>query len=81
MKIFKKNGDICPICKQFIRKNNFWVKYHIRYNPEICIVACKYCNFTEFLLRNPSKIDRPRCATPWRVDKVIAYHQKFGIEL
>jgi len=73
-----EKGDICPICQQPIRSPNFWVKYHISYNPELIILACRYCNYTEWCLRN-NKIDRPRCANPNRINQVLQLKYKFDI--
>lgn len=81
MHVTRETGDICPICQNELHGRNFWVPYHIRYgtNP-ICILACRYCNYTEWALRN-QKIDRLRCATPNRVNQILILHKKFGCEI
>lgn len=84
----KKRHDTkqkCPICYNLVIKPNVWVKYHIRYSDpisqtgEITIIACKFCNFTEFCLRN-SIITKHKSVLS-RIDKVIAFHKRFGIKL
>lgn len=40
---------ICPICK-FNRQK--LITYHISYNPERTIYACKWCNYIEYLDRS-----------------------------
>lgn len=74
-----KKGDICPICKNKILGKNVWVMYHIRYNPPLVILACKFCNFTEFCLRNGIK--GTNALTIKRVNKVINYQKKFNIKI
>lgn len=66
----------CPICMLTIRKvlGNRLVEYHIRYEKPIVILACKFCNYVEFQLRN--KIE-PR--DTYREKMVRAFHKKFGI--
>jgi len=55
IKIKRKKGDVCPICEKNMWGNNFWVRYHVRYNPPIQILACRYCNYTEWAIRNNKK--------------------------
>jgi len=80
LNIKTKKGDICPVCEQRIKKPNFWVRYHIAYQPNMCILACRYCNYTEYAIRT-SKVDRIRCATPARVYRVLNYHRRYNIIL
>jgi len=82
MKITKTKKDKCPICYKKVAGKNGWCKYHITYKPEKTILACKFCNFTEFILRNSIKREfGGGVLTPWRVDRVVAYHAKFGVKL
>lgn len=74
----KKKTEICPICKIEIRKPNKFVKYHISYSPEITILACQYCNYTERALRLNEKL--PYCGL-MRYKKIILFHNKFGFNL
>lgn len=53
-----------------------WVRYHVRYTPPIVVLACKYCNFTEWGLRNG--ITRIKCANINRIIKVSHFSEKFG---
>jgi len=54
---------------------------------ELAIIACKFCNFTEYALRNNKPL--PRCAvasrypqdTLSRADKVIKFHYKLGLKI
>jgi len=41
----------CPICRKKVVSPNVWVKYHVRYEPPIVILACRFCNWTERQLR------------------------------
>lgn len=70
--------DFCPICGYKIVAPNVWVTYHIRYNPPLTILACKYCNYTEFLLRNEFKLTR---RTKYRAYKILKYHEKLGFPI
>jgi len=56
VKIKTKKGDTCPICLRKVIKPNAWVKFHIKYSPELTVLACKYCNFVEFALRTGKPI-------------------------
>lgn len=79
MKILPKGG-ICIICRKSIVKPNVWVRFHIRYKPkEICIIACKYCNFAEFALRT-SNFDGVGRQTKKRIPLVIKFFRKFDIQ-
>lgn len=77
-KIKIPTNSVCPICRRKVTNKNMWVRYHVRYNPVIEIYACKWCNFTEFLLRNNIHRTSPNI-TPERIEKVINYQKKFGI--
>jgi len=55
---------------------NYWVVYHIRYNPPLVIVACRYCNYTEWAIRN-DKIDRMNRASPERIYAVKNFQYKY----
>jgi len=73
----KKTYVKCPICGFAPSKRNPMVTYHISYNPELVVMACKYCNFTEFLLRN--KIERDyNFLNQKRTNAVKKYQEKFG---
>ena len=76
----KKTQDKCPICQKTIIPPNTWLKYHVRYDPPIMLMACKYCNFIEFSLRTNKPIP-PLMANMHRINKVIALHSSFGIKL
>jgi len=78
-KIKTQKGDICPICRYGISGRNQWVKYHISYRPELTILACKFCNFTEWSIRN--EISIPFGAVDSRKNKVIAFQAKMGYAL
>lgn len=80
LKIPKNKGERCPICNFVIKKPNNWVKYHISYKPEMCVLACKYCNYVEYGLRTQKVDYRTKGAfSKKRVDRVIKYQKKFGI--
>jgi len=81
LKIKKTKKDVCPICKKQLSAKNRWVKYHVSYKPEIMILACKWCNFTEWVLRNNIKNRNYGVLTPHRVQSVIDYQEKFGVQL
>jgi len=51
MKIQTKKGDKCTICRRNIVPPNCWVRYHIKYSPEMVILACRHCNYIEKCLR------------------------------
>jgi len=81
IKIIRKKGDVCPICGHEMFGKNYWVKYHVRYGEKpIIILGCRFCNYTEWLLRNGG-VDRVRCATPTRVFAIKSFHYKFGVIL
>lgn len=66
----------CVICGLTIVPPNSWLRYHIKYNPPIVIMACKYCNYTEFCIRNNRFLSKE---TKKRYKKVLSYHlQKFN---
>ncbi len=56
MKINLERGDICPICEMVIKNENYWQPYHISYVPELVILACKYCNFLEWAIREDKEV-------------------------
>jgi len=72
----KKNK--CPICRYFIVAPNVWVRYHVSYDPQIVIMACKYCNYVENCLRNNKPVSLSQYG---RIEKVINYHKKLGFKL
>jgi hypothetical protein len=45
---YRKRRFLCPICKKRVA---YLQTYHISYEPEIKIKACRRCNFIEYLLR------------------------------
>lgn len=47
----QKTTQKCPICQEKIVFPNCYVRYHVRYKPPIVILACKYCNATEYKIR------------------------------
>lgn len=71
-----KIDGICPICQFKIKSpKNVWVKYHISYKPELTILACRYCNWTEYNLRNNIKIPTTHFR---RTEKLLKFHNKIG---
>jgi len=73
----KISQDICVICGLKISPPNYLVAYHIRYKPTpLVILACKYCNWTEYCLRNEEKGGKEVLR---RFRQVIRYQSKFGI--
>lgn len=85
---YKGYKNLCPICGCSITKKNPLVVYHIRYHPPLVILACKYCNYTEYSLRKSYPL--PRCAiytnrykinSVPRAKKVILYHDKLGLKI
>lgn len=87
-KIITQKKILCPICRSKITKINPMVKYHVRYEPPLVIFACKFCNFTEYALRN--NLNLPFCAfvrnrykdnAKSRAEKVIAFHEKIGVPI
>ena len=77
--ILIKKRDRCPICKYQILPPNKWVQYHVSYNPEIVILACSYCNYVEFLLRNGIKKDTAKVNS--RIEQVIMFQKKYNVIL
>lgn len=84
MKIPLKKGDICPICTRIIKKPNSWVGFHVRYSPEIRILACRQCNWVEKCLRTGLPVPfftrspfAPNTFT--RAERVIQFMGKFNI--
>jgi hypothetical protein len=74
------NKPYCPICKKPVIGKNSWIKYHISYKPEMTIMACKFCNYTEWLLRNNLSMKyHLECIA--RSKDVILYQNKFGIKI
>lgn len=72
-------NEKCVICGLKIVPPNAWVKYHVRYDPPICVLACKYCNYTEFCLRNGRFLSKE---TRKRYNKVLEYHLlKFNLNI
>lgn len=69
---------ICPICYQKPVAKNNWVIYHISYSPVQVIMACKYCNWVENLLRTKKVIPLKQYERSKLVQK---YHLKFNIKL
>jgi len=78
IKIRRKKGDICPVCQKIMWGKNYWVIYHIRYSPPIVILACRYCNYTEWAVRN-DKINRIERADPTRIHMVKNLMFKYNI--
>lgn len=64
----------CVICLQKIRKPNVLLRFHVRYDPPIVILACKYCNFVEWQLRHYKRVFDLK-----REYAVCNYLAKFGI--
>jgi len=75
-----KKKEICPICHKKVTPPNSWVRFHVRYNPVIEIMACKFCNFAEYCLRKNLKLGY-NGFTASRMPLVIAYQKKFDITL
>jgi len=73
-----KRGDTCPICDMALRLPNRWVRYHVSYEPEMVILACKYCNLVEQRLRTRLPVPSGLLS---REIKVIIYHKKYGLKL
>ena len=78
MLIKKGKNDICPVCQYKIRGHNYWVKYHVSYTPNLEILACRFCNYTEWAMRN-GKVTRLKCATPARIYGILQIQKKFEI--
>jgi len=72
-----KKGDKCPICYQKITKKNCWVRFHIKYNPEMVILSCKNCNYAEYCLRN--SIKGSKSINPKRIYFLTKFLKKFDI--
>jgi len=66
----------CPICEMPVKYPNRLVRYHVRYERPIVILACMYCNYTEYLLRTGQDIRD--CS---RAIAVSTYMLKYGIKL
>jgi len=75
----KKEKERCPICLFKIVSPNVWVQYHISYKPPLVVLACKYCNFCEYNIRNG--LDRTKSMTFLRIQRVISFSKKFGVNL
>ncbi|MEN9919430.1 MAG: hypothetical protein RL662_1866 [Bacteroidota bacterium] len=69
-------GDQCPVCFMKIIKPNCWVRYHISYEPQMQILACKYCNYTEYCLRTSTK--GSKAMSKKRVERVIKYQNRLN---
>jgi len=69
---------ICPICWIKPVARNSWVVYHVSYIPPRVIMACKYCNWIEMLLRTEQFIPKNQFE---RARLIRLYHLKFGIIL
>jgi len=85
MKILCETGDICPICYRMITGNNCWVRFHVKYKPEMVVLACKYCNFIELCLRLrlPVPFSKRSPYNPLRksrAERVVDYMARFGVE-
>lgn len=74
-----QKGERCPICRLKMARPNAWVKFHIKYRPEMTILACKFCNFTEWALRN--QIPLKSRAVRSRIPAMVLYMKKFDIQL
>jgi len=66
----------CPICLRPVRRPNMLLRYHVRYEPPIVILACRYCNYVEYLLRNKKSV-----VDATRAFLVTRYMLRFGIQL
>jgi len=72
----KKRGK-CPICLVPPRRPNRFVRYHVRYGKRpIVILACKFCNYVEYQLRNGLDI-----VDTSRAYAVSSYMLQFGIRI
>lgn len=75
-----EKGDRCPICKYTIVGENCWVRFHIKYKPNILILACKYCNYGEYLLRvGHTGFISPEIAK--RSESICTFMARFGVQL
>jgi hypothetical protein len=79
LKINKEEGDICPICEMEIKGKNGWVRYHVSYKPEIVILACKYCNKIERVIRLGLPIDTINDTDMARRMAILNLNTKFSI--
>jgi len=71
---------ICPICYKKPTKKNPFVRFHITYPPkEMCVLACRYCNYVEYLMRTKKLITGKESQK--RIFPVRKYMKKFGIVL
>jgi len=50
-KTTKKSDHVCPVCGEKVLPPNEWVRFHIRYEPPLVVLACSYCNFAEYIFR------------------------------
>jgi hypothetical protein len=75
---FRGYQNLCPICGYKITRSNALVVYHIRYDPPLVILACKYCNYTEMLLRNNKVIPRGLLK---RAEKVLSLNARLGVKI
>jgi len=66
----------CTICRFPVHLPNRLVRYHIKYDPPLVILACSYCNYVEFSLRNHLDVKDPN-----RAVCVRRYMLKFGVKL
>jgi len=74
----KTQKSRCPICLLGVFSPNTWVKYHIRYDPPIVIMACKYCNYVEWAMRNGHSLPARH---EYRSRQIVALHQRMGVKL
>lgn len=80
MNIKQTKFDKCVICFRRVYKPNILLKYHIRYNPPLIIIACKYCNYAEKALRT-GYLERCGFQTRTRFYRVSLFHKRFKISL
>lgn len=73
----REKQDKCPICQIGLYGQNFWVRFHIRYEPPLVILACRFCNYTEWAIRNDKFVRGIN--TQKRVNAVLRYMSKFEI--
>jgi len=83
-------NETCPICRRKLRAPNVWVRFHVRYGARpIVILACKYCNWIEMMLRTKATDASQKLFVrspyqpnrPTRAEMVVAYMKKYGIDL
>ena len=85
MKIHTEKGDHCPICTRLILYPNVWVRFHVKYNPEMVVLACRYCNYVEKCLRCelPTPFSIRSGHRPWRKSRtecVVDFMERFGVK-